>query len=189
MAEVVLYHHVQGLTEGVRSFADELRRAGHTVHTPDLFEGRTFDTLDEGLGFAQESGFGALVERGVAAAEEIDPEVVYAGISFGVMAAQRLAQTRPGAKGVVLVSAAVPATAFGAVWPAGVPLQIHMMEDDALGEEDLPAARELAETVDGADLYLYPGDRHLFVDSSLADYDEGAAELLKERVLAFLARV
>jgi dienelactone hydrolase len=188
MTDVVLYHHVQGLTEGVRSFAHELRRAGHTVQTPDLFGGRTFGTLEEGMAFAREAGFEALVERGVAAAEEIG-DAVYAGFSFGVMVAQRLAQTRPGARGALLVSAALPASEFGGSWPRGVPLQIHMMEDDKLAEEDLPAARELVEMVDGAQLFLYPGDRHLFVDSSLPDYDEAAAELVKERVQAFLADV
>src|SRR5215813_13042493 len=92
MTEVVLYHHVQGLTDGVRSFADELRQAGHTVHTPDVFDGRTFGTIEEGMGFAREQGFGTLVERGVAAATQMSPDVVYAGFSFGVVPAQQLAQ-------------------------------------------------------------------------------------------------
>jgi dienelactone hydrolase len=61
-----------------------------------------------------------------------------------------------------------------------------MMEEDEWAAEDLPAARELTETIDGAELFLYPGDRHLFADSSLPDYDESAATLLKRRVLAFL---
>lgn len=187
MAEVVLYHHVQGLTEGVRAFANELRLAGHTVHTPDLFGGRTFDTLKEGMAFAREAGFGVLAERGVAAAEGIGREAVYAGFSLGVMVAQRLAQTRPGARGALLFSAALPASEFGGPWPHEVPLQIHMMEDDKFAKEDLPAARELVETVGGAQLFLYPGDRHLFADSSLPDYDKAAAELMKERVLVFLA--
>jgi dienelactone hydrolase len=61
-----------------------------------------------------------------------------------------------------------------------------MMEDDEWALEDLPAARELVETVDDAELFLYPGDRHLFADNSLADYDESAATLLTQRTLAFL---
>jgi dienelactone hydrolase len=125
MSEVVLFHHVQGLTEGVRSFADELRQAGHTVHTPDLFEGRTFATLEEGMAFARETGFGALGERGIAAGEELPPDVVYAGISFGVMVAQQLAQTRPGARGALFISACLPVSEFGDAWPAGVPVQVH----------------------------------------------------------------
>src|SRR5512132_3453614 len=95
MAEVVLFHHVQGLTEGVVAFADELRRAGHTVHTPDLLGGRTFGTLDEGLANARDVGFGVLLERGVAATEALSsPGLVYGGFSSGVMPAQRLAQSR-----------------------------------------------------------------------------------------------
>ena len=102
------------------------------------------------------------------------------------MPAQELAQTRPGGKGALLFHAAFPASEFGGSWPPGAPLQIHMMENDAWGAEDLPAARELVKTIDGAELLLYPGDRHLFADSSLPDYDEGAAKLLKQRVRSFL---
>jgi dienelactone hydrolase len=186
MTEVVLYHHVQGLTDGVRSFADELRQAGHTVHTPDLFDGRRFDTIEEGMAFAREAGFGALAERGVAAAEEWSPDVVYAGFSFGVMPAQQLAQTRPGARGALLMSGCLPTSEFGGAWPEGVPVQVHGKEADPFFEEDLEAARELAESADSAELFLYPGEEHLFADSSLPAYDAAAAELLTERVLAFL---
>ena len=186
MAEVVLYHHVQGLTAGVRSFADELRQAGHTVHTPDLFEGRTFDTIEEGMAFAREAGFGALAERGVAAGREIRPDVVYAGFSFGVMAAQQLAQTRPGARGALLMSGCLPVSEFGQAWPVGVPVQIHGKNSDPFFAEDLEAARELVESTDRAELFLYPGVEHLFADSSLPAYDAAAAALLSERVLAFL---
>jgi len=186
MTEVVLYHHVQGLTEGVRSFADGLREAGHTVHTPDLFDGRTFAGIEEGMAFAREAGFGALMERGVAAAEGFRPAVVYAGFSFGVMPAQRLAQTRPGARGALLMSACLPVSEFGDRWPEGVPVQIHGKESDPFFDEDLEAARALADSTDQAELFLYPGEEHLFADSSLAAYDPVAAELLTERVLAFL---
>ena len=185
MTEVVLYHHVQGLTDGVRSFADELRAAGHAVHTPDMFDGRTFATIEEGMAFARESGFGALAERGVAAAGEL-PKAVYAGFSFGVMPAQQLAQTRPGARGAVLMYSCLPVSEFGGAWPAGVPVQVHGKEADPFFEEDLPAARELVDSTEGAELYLYPGDEHLFADSSLPAYDPAAAALLTERVLAFL---
>ena len=69
MAEVLLFHHAQGLTPGVRAFADELRAAGHTVHTPDLFDGRTFDSIDEGVAHAKEIGFENVLERGVRSAD------------------------------------------------------------------------------------------------------------------------
>jgi dienelactone hydrolase len=187
MTEVVLYHHVQGLTDGIRSFGDELRKAGHIVHTPDLFDGRTFDTIEAGMGFARETGFSALVQRGVTAAEAIGRPAVYAGFSFGVMVAQQLAQTLSDARGALLFSAALPASEFGGSWPQGVPLQIHMMEEDEFAVEDLPAARELVQIADSAQLFVYPGAGHLFADNSLPDYDETATELLKGHVLTLLA--
>ncbi len=189
MAEILLFHHAQGQTPGFLAFADELRAEGHVVHTPDLYDGNTFAELDDGVGYARKVGFGTIAERGALAAEDLPDELVYAGFSLGVMPAQMLAETRPGAKGALFFSAAFPASEFADAWPAGVPVQIHMMEDDEWVDEDLPAARELAETVDDAELFLYPGDRHLFADNSLADYDEAAATLLKERVTAFLNRV
>ena len=189
MAEILLFHHAQGLTPGVLAFADDLRADGHAVHTPDLYDGKTFADIDDGVGYAREVGFQTIADRGRAAAEDLPNELVYAGFSLGASPAQMLAQTRPGATGALLFSAAFPASEFGGSWPQGVPLQIHMMEDDEWVDEDLPAARQLAQTVDGAELFLYPGDRHLFADSSLPDYDEGAAMLLKQRVLAFLKNI
>ena len=186
MTEVLLFHHAQGQTRGFLAFADELRAAGHVVHAPDLYDGNTFTDLNEGVGYAREVGFGTIQERGVHAADGLPDELVYAGFSLGAAPAQALAQTRPGAKGALLFHAAFPASELGGSWPPGVPVQIHMMEDDEWAEEDLPAARELVETIDGAELFLYPGDRHLFADNSLPDYDESAATLLERRVLAFL---
>jgi dienelactone hydrolase len=186
MTEVVLYHHVQGLTQGVRSFADDLRQAGHIVHTPDLFEGRTFETIEEGMAFAREAGFGALTARGVAVADGISPEVVYAGFSFGVMAAQQLAQRRPGARGALLMYSCLPVSEFGDAWPDRVPVQVHGKRDDPFFAEDLEAAQALVESTDRAELFLYPGDEHLFADSSFATYDAAAAALLTERALTFL---
>ena len=186
MAEILLFHHAQGQTEGFLEFADELRAAGHTVHAPDLYDGKTFTDLDDGVAYAKEVGFGVLMERGVAAAETLPAELVYGGFSLGVLPAQMLAQTRSGAKGALLFSAAFPPAEFETLWPEGVPVQIHMMEEDEWAEEDLPAARELVADVENAELFLYPGDGHLFADSSLGDFDPEAAALLKERVLLFL---
>jgi dienelactone hydrolase len=188
MTEVVLFHHVQGLTEGVQAFADRLRRAGHTVHTPDMFAGRTFATIEDGMAFAREEGFGALAERGIAAADDITPEAVYAGFSFGVMPAQQLAQTKAGARGALFMYSCLPAAEFGG-WPDGVPLQVHGMEGDEFFAEDLEAARELVEGNERAELFLYPGEDHLFADSSLPEYDADAAALLVDRVQAFLDAV
>lgn len=187
MAELLLFHHIQGLTDGVRAFADALRGDGHTVHTPDLFDGRTFASIEEGFGYAREAGFDAIRERGAAAAEELGPDLVHGGFSFGVTIAQRLAQTRPGARGALFLHSCLPVSEFGGTWPAGLPVQIHGMEGDEFFDEDLPAARELADAEPAAELFVYPGDQHLFTDSSLEAYDAEAAALVTERVRAFLA--
>src|SRR3954451_12936093 len=190
MAEILMFHHAQGLTSGCMALADAFRAEGHVVHTPDLYEGHTFADLDDGVGYARKTGFATILERGVAAAEGLPAGLVYAGLSLGAMPAQKLAQTRPGAKGAVLLHGTVPPSEFGGEWPAAVPLQIHLMEDDPSAlEGDLDVARELDRTVESAELFLYPGDRHLFTDSSLPEYDDAAATLVRERVLAFLDAV
>jgi dienelactone hydrolase len=189
MAEVLLFHHAQGQTSGFLAFGDELRRAGHTVHTPDLYDGRTFQSLDDGVAHAAEIGFGDLIERGVRAADELPSGLVYAGFSLGVLPAQKLAQTRAGARGALLFHSCVPTSEFGSSWPAGVPVQVHAMDADPffVDEGDLDAARALVESAEHAELFLYPGDQHLFADSSLPSFDAKAAALLTERVLDFLA--
>lgn len=191
MAEVLLFHHVQGLTTGVTAFADELRRAGHTVHVPDLYEGRTFDTLDEGAAFADQTGFGTVIERGVAAADGLGNALVYAGFSLGVMPAQKLTQTRTGAKGALLFHSCLPVSEFGEAWPAGVPVQVHGMDGDPFfaGEGDIDAARALVESTADAELFVYPGKEHLFADRTLSSYDPAAADLLTSRSLDFLGRI
>ena len=189
MAEVLLFHHAQGQTSGFLAFADDLRRAGHTVHTPDLFNGRTFDSIDDGLAYAGEIGFGEVMERGVATANGLPTGLVYAGFSLGVMSAQKLAQTRPGARGALLFHACLPASEFGSAWPAEVPVQVHAMESDPffVDEGDIDAARALVESVPEAELFLYPGGQHLFADASLPSYDPEATALLSRRVLDFLS--
>lgn len=188
MAEVLLFHHALGLTSGCLRFADGLTAAGHVVHAPDLYDGRTFSELRAGIAYAQkELGFDTVLERARAAAAGLPNEIVYAGLSLGAMPAQMLAQTRPGARAAVLLHAAIPTSEFGRPWPDGVPLQIHTMEGDELGDVDV--ARRLAEEIEGAELFLYPGDAHLFTDDSVPDYDEGAAALVSRRVLGLLGDV
>jgi dienelactone hydrolase len=189
MAEVLLFHHALGQTEGFHAFANELRGAGHTVHTPDLFDGRTFGSIEEGMAHAEELGFpDAVIERGERAAGELPAELVYAGFSLGVIPAQKLAQTRLGARGALLFYSCVPVSYFGNAWPSGVPVQIHGMDADPVfvGEGDVDAARAIVESAVDAELFLYPGDQHYFADRSLPSYDENAAKLLTERVLTFL---
>ncbi len=188
MAEILLFHHAQGQTEGFHAFADELRAAGHVVHAPDVYDGKTFAKLDDGVAYAKQVGFDVIFERGVAAAEGLPAELVYAGFSLGAAPAQKLAQTRPGARGALLLHACLPPSEFG-TWPDGVPVQIHAMDADEWFQEDAAAAQELVDEVENAELYLYPGKGHLFADSSLSDFDEEAAALLKERILAFVKAV
>ncbi len=189
MAEIVLFHHVQGLTPGIVAFADELRAAGHSVHTPDLFDRRTFPTLDDGVAYAQTIGFDAILDRGVSEAEALAGDMVYAGFSLGVMPAQKLAQTRAGARGALLIDACFPATEFGDRWPEGVPVQVHGMDADPMfaGEGDRDAAQALVGSTEHAELFLYPGNVHLFADSSLPSYDQQATELMTARILEFLS--
>jgi dienelactone hydrolase len=182
LPQVVVFHHALGLTETVRGFAEALRDAGHTVHTPDLFDGRTFDTIEAGVAYAHELGFPlALVERARAEVASLPADVVYVGFSLGVLPAQSLAQTRPGASGAVLCYSALPLGQWGdnwpGTWPDGVRLQLHILD----GDEDFEFAQGLAATVPGADLFVYPGTEHYF-----AEHDDDAAALLLERVLAFL---
>ncbi len=188
MTRVVLFHHAQGLTPGVEAFADHLRAADHEVHTPDLFDGQTFETIQAGMAHVGEMGFGEIMERGARAADTLGGNLVYAGFSLGVVPAQMLAQTRPGALGAVLCYSCVPASEFGESWPAYVPVQIHGMDADPffVDEGDIDAARAIVESSPRAELFLYPGDQHYFADNSLPSYDPEATTLLLQRVLRFL---
>lgn len=188
MAEVLLFHHALGLTAGVGAFADGLRRAGHTVHVPDLYEGRTFGDLEAGGGHAREIGFETVIARAEKAAEGLPAELVYAGLSLGVLPAQKLAQTRPGAVGALLFGACVPVSSFGPAWPGGVPVQVHGMDADPyfVGDGDLSAARELVAGAGDRELFLYPGAAHLFTERGTPDHVPEAAGLCVERVLCFL---
>lgn len=188
MATVVLFHHALGLTDGVRDFARRIEGAGHEVHVPDLFDGRVFDAIPEGIEHVRELGFQAILQRGTVAVEALAPDLVYAGFSVGVLPAQMLAQTRGGARGAVLLEACVPPSEFGGPWPEGLPVQVHGMAGDPFfaGEGDVDVATALADQVEAAELFLYPGDAHLFTDSSRPDYDAAATDLVVQRVLAFL---
>jgi dienelactone hydrolase len=189
MAEVLLFHHSQGLTAGVLGFAGELRAAGHTVHTPDLFEGRTFASIDDGMTYIRSVGSDELMGRGARAAEALPAELVYAGFSFGVMPAQQLAQTRPGARGALLFESCAPTSEFGSGWPAGVPVQVHGMDNDPFFAEeggDIDAARALVAEAERAELFLYPGTAPLHRQLAAPRTTPTRPRLLTKRAVDFL---
>lgn len=190
MAEIVQFHHAQGLTAGLVEFADELRKAGHTVHTPDLFEGRTFGSIGDGMEYVNSVGFGEMINRADQSVEALADDLVYIGLSLGVVPAQKLAQTRPGARGAVFLYSCVPASEFGA-WPPALPVQIHGMDADPyfVDEGDIEAARDIVEIADNGELFVYSGDQHYFTDSSLPSYDAAASELVLQRIITFLESV
>ncbi len=190
MTDVVLFHHALGLTPGVIAFADELRLAGHLVRTPDLFEGRTFDSIDEGLAYVDGIGFSTVIERAAELVDDLPVDVVYAGFSLGVVPAQYLAQTRAGASGALFYYSCVPVTEFGDSWPTAVPVQVHGMDRDPFFAEegDIDAARDLVAQAEDGELFVYEGDQHYFADRTLPSYREEAATLLLARSLDFLAR-
>jgi dienelactone hydrolase len=185
MAEIVLFHHVRGLTDGVGAFAQTLRDAGHSVHTPDLFEGRTFAEIDDGVAFVDSVGEDSFAARAAEMMTSAPTEVVYAGMSFGNARAAEQVLTRPGAQGALFLYGAVAPSWWDARWPAGVPSQAHVMADDPWKEPEAEA--EYVEAVPGGELFVYPGSGHLFAEVGDRDYDAAAARLATERVLGFLA--
>ncbi len=195
MAEIVLFHHVQGATPGVHAFADALRDGGHTVHVPDLFDGALPESIEAGLALMAGLADHVVAERTARALDGLPADLVYAGFSSGGSIAQRLAQTRPGARGALLYESFVSLSAewsFGP-WPAGLPVQVHGMARDPFfaGEGDLDAARELVAVVgpELAEVFVYDGAAHLFTDASLPSSDPVATALVLERSLELLARI
>ncbi|MFG2067353.1 dienelactone hydrolase family protein [Micromonospora tulbaghiae] len=195
MAEIVLFHHIQGLTDGVRALADSLRSGGHTVHAPDLFDGELPASIEDGAALTKRIGGDVLDQRADALVADLPAGLVYAGVSWGAAIAQRLAQTRAGARAALLYEACLPVTGEWAIgpWPDGVAVQVHGMERDPFFglEGDVDAARELVSIVgpERGELYVYPGDRHLFTDSSLPSYDAEATALVVSRSRELLDRL
>jgi len=191
MVDVLLFHHSLGQTPAFEWFADRLRGAGHSVTTPDLFEGRTFETIDAGMGNVESIGFEHLIERGVRSADASPSAVVYVGISMGVLSAQKLAQTKPGALGAVFISSCVPTEYFSDGWPSSVPVRIYGMDADPIfvDEGDIDAARQIVATAPDAELITYPGHEHLLVQVTPPASDDAAANAVVAAVLAFLVEL
>lgn len=186
MADIILFHHAQGLTPGVQAFADRLRKAGHLVIVPDYYEGRTFDSIVAGVAHAESIGFARVIDRAIATVQPLPSPVVVAGFSLGTLPAQKLAQTHPGVIAAVLYQGGVPPETFEAPWPAAVALQVHVVEDDAWN--DMDETEPLIEA-SGGQLLVYPGTSHLVADNSHPDYDPEIAAEMVEQTLGFLEAV
>lgn len=190
MAHVVLFHSSVGQTPGFLALAEQVRDEGNTVTTPDLYDGRTFSGIHEGMAHAEQiGGLDTIIEAGVRLVDGLPLDVFYVGVSMGVLSAQKLAQTRPGGRGAVFLESCLPPNSFGDSWPGQLPVQVHGMDSDPYfaGEGDIDNARTLVAQADDGELFLYAGDQHLFTDSSLPAYDDTACRLLLARVLTFLA--
>lgn len=187
MSEIVVFHHARGLTPGMLSFAERLRADGHIVHAPDLYDGRTFETTEDGVAYAQSVGFESIVERAVLFTAALDTVDAVVGVSLGVVPAYRLAQTTRGIRLCAGISTALPVDPTERPWPPQVALQLHLgARDPWVVDEDLPVARELADPDTGltaAKLYEYDVDAHLFIDASAEDYRADAADTAVERLL------
>lgn len=188
MIDVVCFHHALGVTPGVEALAQRLRDAGHRVEVPDLFDGATFATIDEGVAHAEELGVEVIAERGADLVAGRGARCAVLGLSLGVLPAQRAAQTVAGVRAAILCHAAVPPSVFGDGWPTGVAVQVHLGERDPFAQEDLPAARELVE-VAGGELHLYPTGAHLVTDASRPDHDPAIADRIVDRALRLLSRL
>lgn len=188
MATIVLFHHVLGLTSGFEALADALRAGGHEVETPDMFDGRAFGSIEEGIGFVAEEGEEALGARGLAALPEPGGVLVVGGTSFGAAVAATAVAQRPDIAGMLSYEAFVDPHWVGG-WSREVPVEVHGMTEDPYFAEDLELARPWIEAHPGSELHLYPGSAHLFTDSSTPGYAADATALVIERSLEFLARL
>jgi dienelactone hydrolase len=194
MATIVLFHSVLGIRAGVSDAADRFRAAGHTVHLPDLFDGKTFDDYEPAMAHVESLGGGQeMYRRAHASVSDIPTDVCYAGFSLGGGSALHLAATRPGARGALAFHESLPLRWLDApAWPSSVPLQVHFAELDPFREQE--SIDELRDSVLAAgasyEFFDYQGiSGHLFTDASLpAEYDEPAATLMFERAMEFLDR-
>jgi len=184
---IVLFHSTYGLRPAVTDAADLLRAAGHEVWTPDLFGGRTFETVEEGMAFKDELGKDELLRRAIlAAAPYSERGLVYAGFSLGAATAQTLALGDDRARGLLLLHGTSDIAETASV--DELPVQLHVAEPDAFEPDDWLTAWYLRMRKTGADveIYRYAGAGHLYTDPGLPDHDEEAAEATWRVALGFL---
>lgn len=186
MANLVIFHSALGLRPALLRWADRLRDRGHQVHTPDLFDGEVFDELEQGVAKRDAIGIPELIYRAHAAVAELPEDLFYAGFSMGAASAQMLAGSRPGARGAILMHAALPLPALQiASWPAAVPVQLHYAEEDPWVDEATVEALQAA-LVDQLEIHRYPGANHLFADDDSPDFAAESASAMLERAEQFI---
>ncbi|BDM67942.1 dienelactone hydrolase [Streptomyces nigrescens] len=187
---IVLFHSVCGLRPAVHAAADRLRAAGHEVIVPDLFDGRTADSVPDGILIKDEIGKEELLKRAITAvAPYSDRGLVYAGFSFGGAVAQNLALGDEKARGLLLMHGTSDIAEGTAV--DELPVQLHVADPDPFEPHDWLTAWYLQMRRAGADVevFRYAGAGHLFTDPDLPDYDAEAAESAWKVALGFLAEL
>ncbi|WNI32466.1 dienelactone hydrolase family protein [Streptomyces sp. ITFR-6] len=188
LMNIMLFHSTYGLRPAVHAAADRLRAAGHEVRVPDIFAGHTFETVEEGLAYQQETGKEELLKRAVlAAAPYSDSRLVYAGFSFGASVAQTLALGDAKARGLLMFHGTSDIAESASV--DELPVQLHVADPDPYETHDWLNSWYLQMRRTGADveIYRYPGAGHLFTDAELPDFDQASAELAWKVAIGFLA--
>ncbi|MER5967636.1 dienelactone hydrolase family protein [Streptomyces sp. NPDC002057] len=185
--DIMLFHSVYGLRPAVRDAADRLRAAGHQVWVPDLFDGWTTGSVEEGMAKRDEIGKDELLKRAIlAAAPYSERGLVYAGFSFGASVAQTLALGDEKARGLLLLHGTSDLAPNVSV--DELPVQLHVAEPDPFETDDWLSAWYLQMRRAGADVevYRYRGAGHLYTDPELPDWDAEAAERTWSVALSFL---
>ncbi len=189
MSEVVVFHSALGLRQGVKDFAEQIRKAGHTVTTLDLYDGEIFDNYEAGGRKWDELGIPKIMQMAQAFCADLAGDIVFAGFSRGAALAELMAATHPGAKGCLLMHGALPPEMLQLkTWPTNVPVQLHYNAHDPFRNPEHDVALENAVTSGGSPFneYLYEGNTHLFSDKDMPDYNESAAQLMTERAVRFV---
>jgi dienelactone hydrolase len=185
MTAIMLFHSVLGLRPAVLAAAADLRAAGHTVVTPDLYELPPVDNLPDGFALAERVGWAAMTEHARAAVAGLPADAYLAGISMGVGMVATLLPERPETAGVLLFSG----VAGDPPVRPGLRFQVHVADPDP---EYAPAAEvdgwRQAMTAAGADVevFRYADVDHHWFDADLPGYDAAAATLSWQRAAAFL---
>jgi dienelactone hydrolase len=188
MAEIVLFHHAGGLMPGVLDLAEKLRVVGHTVHTPDLFEGHTFDDVNDGVAWAQGIGQEVFADRAKAFVRTVpSEELVYGGLSMGCARAAEQVLFRQGALAAFFLYGAIDPAWWNKRWPADVPAEAHLTESDPWRE--LEAEEGFKARIPRHELFTYPGQGHLFMEPDHPDYDEELAHIVTSSLIDFLDEV